>query len=414
MQLWKRNLIVLWFANFAVMAGMSLVMPFLPLYIKDLGVTDPAELTKWAGLVFSGTFMTSAIFAPIWGALSDRTGRKVMLLRSACGMAIVMALMGFTTHVSQLFFLRLAMGVVSGFIPAAVSLMATNTPKEHVGYALGTLATGGVSGQIIGPLLGGVLANFLGFRHVFLVTSGMLLIATLIVFLLVKEEFKKPVAKKSEAASDEGTADTAAKKGWRGFDELRKLKPVWPMFVVAFLITFSMMMIDPLMSVYVSQLAPASQNVALIAGMVTASTGIANIIFSPRLGKLGDRIGYKRILLLALCGAAFMYLPQAFVTAPWQLMICRFGLGICMGGLMPQVNSLLRAFAPSEMQGRIFGYSTSAMFIGNLCGPNVGGFIGGHYGISTLFFVSCTFLLLNAIWLKFIVPDPRPEIAKTA
>ncbi|PWK12732.1 multidrug efflux MFS transporter [Tumebacillus permanentifrigoris] len=404
MQLWKRNLLVLWFANFTVMAGMSLVMPFLPLYIKDLGVTDPAELTKWAGLVFSGTFMTSAIFAPIWGALSDRTGRKIMLIRSALGMAIVMALMGFTSHVSQLFFLRLAMGVVSGFIPAAVSLVATNTPKDHVGYALGTLATGGVSGQIIGPLLGGVLANFLGFRHVFLVTSGLLLAATVIVFVLVKEEFKKPEPKAAGAISN--------KKRWS--DELRALKPVWPMFVVAFLITFSMMMIDPLMSVYVSQLAPASQNVALLAGMVTASTGIANILFSPRLGKLGDRIGYKRVLLIALCGAALMYLPQAFVTAPWQLMICRFGLGMCMGGLLPQVNSLLRTYAPTEMQGRIFGYSTSAMFIGNLCGPNVGGFIGGHYGISTLFFVSFTFLLINAVWLKFVVPEPRPERVKTA
>lgn len=403
MQLWKRNLVVLWFANFTVMAGMSLVMPFLPLYIKDLGVTDPAELTKWAGLVFSGTFMMSAIFAPIWGALSDRTGRKVMLLRSALGMAVVMGLMGFTTHVSQLFFLRLAMGVVSGFIPAAVSLMATNTPKEHVGYALGTLATGGVSGQIIGPLLGGVLANFLGFRHVFLVTSGLLLVATCIVFLLVKEEFKKP---------DPNAAAAKQKKNWK--DEIRALKPVWPMFVVAFLITFSMMMIDPLMSVYVSELAPASQNVALLAGMVTASTGIANILFSPRLGKLGDRIGYKRVLLIALCGAALMYLPQAFVSAPWQLMICRFGLGMCMGGLMPQVNSLLRTSAPTEMQGRIFGYSTSAMFIGNLCGPNVGGFIGGHFGLSTLFFVSCGALLLNAVWLKFVVPEPRLETTKTA
>ncbi|KEO82912.1 MFS transporter [Tumebacillus flagellatus] len=407
MQLWKRNLIVLWFANFTVMAGMSLVMPFLPLYIKDLGVTDPESLTRWAGLVFSATFMASAIFAPIWGALSDKTGRKVMLIRSSLGMAIVMCLMGFTTDVTQLFFLRLAMGVVSGFIPAAVSLMASNTPKEHVGYALGTLATGGVSGQIIGPLLGGVLANFLGFRHVFLVTSGMLLIATGIVFVLVKEEFKKPEPKLA--------TDTPKKSRLSGLGaELRSLKPVWPMFVVAFLITFSMMMIDPLMSVYVSQLAPASQNVALLAGMVTASTGVANILFSPRLGRLGDRIGYKRVLLLALCGAALMYLPQAFVTAPWQLMICRFGLGMCMGGLMPQVNSLLRSVAPLEMQGRIFGYSTSAMFIGNLCGPNVGGYIGGHFGISTLFFVSCTFLLVNAIWLRFVVPDPRRELAPTA
>jgi DHA1 family multidrug resistance protein-like MFS transporter len=394
MQLWKRNLMVLWFANFTVMAGMSLVMPFLPLYIESIGVTDPKELTRWTGLVFSGTFMTSAIFAPIWGAISDRTGRKVMLLRSGLGMAVVMSLMGFVTAVDQLFYLRLGMGVISGFIPAAIALMATNTPKEHVGYALGTLQTGAVTGQIIGPLMGGVLAKFFGFRNVFWFTATLLVVATVIVFLFVKEEFKKP--------------DPAAKKAKgkdRRLGDLSAIKLVWPMLIVSFLITFSMMMVDPLMSVYVSQLVPGSENVALIAGMITASTGIANIIFSPRLGRLGDRIGYRKVLLLALCGAGLMYLPQSFVTAPWQLMICRFGLGMCVGGLLPQVNALIRSRVPSEVQGRIFGYNTSAMFIGNLLGPNVGGFLGGAFGIRSLFFVATCTMLCNALWLNFGVKD---------
>ncbi|MGB8956785.1 MAG: multidrug efflux MFS transporter [Tumebacillaceae bacterium] len=399
MQLWKRNLIILWFANFTVMAGMSLVMPFLPLYIKSLGVTNTADLTFWSGLVFSGTFMTSAIFAPIWGALSDRTGRKVMLLRSAFGMAIVMALMGFTTSVEQLFFLRMAMGVISGFIPAAISLMATNTPKEHVGYALGTLQTGGVSGQIIGPLIGGVLANLFGFRHVFWVTAGLLLIAALIVMVYVREQFEKP-------DTAERGKNKQGKKGF-GLGELRHLKPVWPLLIVAFLTTGSMLMVDPLMSVYITELVPGAENVALIAGLVTASTGIANIIFSPRLGKLGDRIGYKRVLLVAMCGAGLMYIPQAFVVAPWQLMICRFGLGMCVGGLMPQVNSLIRVLAPKEMQGRIYGYSTSAMFLGNLTGPNVGGFVSGHFGFKFLFFTAACTMLINAIWLRFAVRVPE-------
>ncbi|HEU4962386.1 MAG TPA: MFS transporter [Bacilli bacterium] len=396
MQLWKRNLFILWFAQFSVMAGMSMIMPFLPLYIKSLGVTDPQDLTFWSGLVFSGTFMTSAIFAPIWGALSDRTGRKVMLIRSAAGMSIVMALMGFSTQVEHLFALRIMMGIISGFVPAAISLMASNTPKEHVGYALGTLATGGVTGQIVGPLIGGVLANFLGFREVFWVTAAMLVIATIIVVVFVKEDFKKPdkaalLAKKREKRSL--------------FAEWGNLKNVWPMFIVSFLITFSLMMVDPLMSVYISQLVPKAENIALIAGIVTACTGVANILFSPRLGRLGDRLGYKRILNIALVGAALMYLPQAFVTAPWQLMICRFGLGICLGGLLPQANSLIRELAPTEVQGRIYGYSTSFMFFGNLLGPNVGGFIGGHFGMSFLFYASATTLLINAVWVKFSVPD---------
>jgi MFS family permease len=224
----------------------------------------------------------------------------------------------------------------------------------------------------------------------------MLLIATLIVWFLVREEFKKPAEKKEKQAS-------AGKAGWL------HLRKIWPMLFVSFLITFSMMMVDPLMSVYVSQLAPNAENIALIAGIITACTGVANILFAPRLGKLGDRIGYKRVLIIALLGASFMYLPQAFVTEPWQLMVCRFGLGMCMGGLMPQVNSLIRSLTPSEIQGRIFGFSTSAMFIGNLLGPNVGGFIGGTFGMTTIFFVSSGTLLLNALWLNFFVQEPKKE-----
>lgn len=397
MQLWKRNLFVLWFANFTVMAGMSLVMPFLPLYIHELGITDPVELTRWSGLVFSATFMTSAIFAPIWGAVSDRTGRKVMLLRSAIGMSVVMLLMGFATSVEHLFFLRLAMGIISGFIPAAVALLAANTPKEHVGYALGTLQTGAVSGQIIGPLLGGVLAHFMSFQHVFWVTSGLLLVASAIVWVYVKENFKKPEPKSKEERVKVSP-----------FANLRHLKPIWPLFVCSFGITFAMMMVNPLMSVYVAELAPTAENIALFAGLVTASTGVANILFSPRFGKLGDRIGYKRVLLAALLGGSLMYLPQAFVDTPWQLMACAFGFGICVGGLLPQVNSLLRSLAPLEVQGRIFGYNTSAMFIGNMAGPNVGGFVAGAFGLHYIFFVSSAILFLNAIWLKFAVPGQKP------
>jgi len=399
MPLWKRNLFVLWFANFAVMAGMSLVMPFLPLYIQSLGITDPKELASWAGLVFSGTFMTSAIFAPIWGAISDRTGRKVMLLRSSIGMAVVMALMGFVSGVEQLFFLRLAMGVISGFIPAAVALLATNTPKEHVGYALGTLQTGAVSGQIVGPLLGGVLAHFLGFRNVFWVTACLLLAASLIVFLLVREDFKKPEPKTAAEKA-------AAPKGLRAaFEPLKMLRGVWPVFLVSTLTTFALMSVDPMMSVYITQLVPGSENIALIAGLVTASTGIANILFSPRIGKLGDRIGYKRVITVALCGAGLMYIPMAFVTEPWQLMVCRFGLGMCLGGLIPQVSSLLRSLAPASMQGRVFGYNTSAMFLGNLMGPNLGGFLSGTFGFTVLFLTATCTMWANALWLRFAVRE---------
>ena len=401
MQPWKRNLIVLWFGNFTVMAGLSLVVPFLPLYIKQLGVTETADLTFWSGLVFSATFLTSAIFAPIWGALSDRTGRKSMLLRSSIGMAVVMVLTGFATSVEQLFLLRLVMGVVVGFIPAAISLVADNTPQEHAGYALGTLQTGSISGQIVGPLIGGVLADLFGYRPVFWVTAGIMLVAALIAMFFVRERFEKP----DPAALAQKKLEK--KQGKSGEGVFRQMKCVWPLLIVAFLSSGSMMMIDPLLSVYVTDLVPDVESIALVAGMVTASTGIANILFAPQLGRLGDRVGYKKVLFFSLLGAGLLYIPQAFAVTPWQLMAARFALGVCIGGLMPQITSLIRILTPKEIQGRVYGLSTSAMFLGNVTGPNIGGFISGAFGFKFLFFTAACTMLLNAVWLRLAVRVPE-------
>jgi MFS family permease len=149
---WRRTLYVLWVGQFLMTAGMSLVIPFLPLYIGDLGVHRLASVEQWTGLIFSATFMVSAFVQPLWGRLSDRVGRKVMLIRSGIGMAVIMAAMGLVHAVWQLFALRFIMGSVSGFISAAIALQASQTPPEEAGKALGTLQTGAVAGNLVGPL----------------------------------------------------------------------------------------------------------------------------------------------------------------------------------------------------------------------------------------------------------------------
>lgn len=140
---WKLNLVVLWFGNFLVMAGMTMIIPFLPLYIQELGITDPDAVAMWAGVIFAGNFITSFFFQPLWGKLADRHGRKVMLLRSGFGMAIVILLMGFAGNVWHLLLLRVLNGTISGFVPAAVALLSATTPREKLGFSMGTLQSGG-------------------------------------------------------------------------------------------------------------------------------------------------------------------------------------------------------------------------------------------------------------------------------
>lgn len=192
---WKRNLAVAWLGCFLTGAAFSLVMPFLPLYVEQLGVTGHSALNMWSGLVFSITFLFSAIASPFWGGLADRKGRKIMLLRSALGMAMIMALMGVAQNVWQFLILRALLGLLGGFIPNANALIATQIPRHKSGWALGTLSTGGVSGALLGPLAGGLLADSYGLRPVFFITASVLFLCFVVTLLCIRENFT-PVAKK--------------------------------------------------------------------------------------------------------------------------------------------------------------------------------------------------------------------------
>lgn len=199
---WKRNLTVTWLGCFLTGAAFSLVMPFLPLYVEQLGVTGHSALNMWSGLVFSITFLFSAIASPFWGGLADRKGRKIMLLRSALGMAIVMMLMGMAQNIWQFLLLRALLGLLGGFIPNANALIATQIPRHKSGWALGTLSTGAVSGALLGPLAGGFLADHWGLRTVFFMTAAVLFICFLFTLFLIRENFV-PIARKEMLSARE-------------------------------------------------------------------------------------------------------------------------------------------------------------------------------------------------------------------
>ncbi|WP_339061639.1 MFS transporter [Tepidibacillus marianensis] len=389
MQLWKRNLYILWGAVFLLMAAMSSIMPFLPLFIhQEMGIRSESQVALWAGLIFGSNFLTAFIFSPLWGRLSDKYGRKIMILRSGFGMAIVISLMGFATNVYHLLLLRLLNGVISGFNPAAIALVATNSPKEKVGYAMGMLRSGAVAGSIIGPFLGGFLADYVGFRHVFFYTGILILIATIIVLMLVKEEFTP--REKQETGSF--VSD---------FKLIAGTQPLIQLFVVAFMIQFAVLNVNPILPLFVQQLDPPGGKVSFFAGLVAATAGFAEMMAAPRLGKLSDKIGPHKVLFFSMIGAALMFLPQGFSTNIWQLVIWRFLLGLTVGGLLPSVNSLTHQFAPKGLESTTFGYSNSATFLGNMIGPISGGFLAGYIGLNGIFFVTAALLLLNGIWTQW-------------
>jgi len=388
---WKVNLIVLWFGQFLVNAGMTMITPFLSLFLaRDLGVVGEHEIGIWAGFIFAANFLTSFLFQPLWGKLSDKYGRKIMLLRSGFGMAVVIALMGLVQNPWQLLLLRLLNGTISGFNPAAVALISGTTPKDRMGFAMGISQSGQVAGTILGPLIGGLLADAVGFRPIFYITGGLIFAASMLAMFLVRETFDREKAAK---LPDQSVLS--------GLKELSKSPQLPALFAVTFLLQFAMISPMSLLPIYVQKLHGTAVDVAFWAGMVGAVTGISNMAMSPVLGKLSDRIGSHRVLTFSLIGTGLMLIPQAFVQTVWQLILVRFMMGIFMGGLLPSVNALIRGYSPDSMISRAFSFNTSTLALGNMLGAVIGGFLAGFIGIEGLFIVSGGLLLLNMVWVRF-------------
>ena len=390
MNRWKIDLAVMWFCSFFVMGGMTMVIPFLPLYLQELGIDDPHKVAIWAGFIFAANFVTLFAFQPLWGKLADRYGRKVMLLRSCFGMAIIIILMGFAQSAWQLLALRLINGVVSGFNPAAVSLISASAPKERMGFAMGTLQSGVIAGTITGPLFGGLLADVVGFRPIFYMTGAILLVASLLVAVLVREKFDR----KAAAALPQLSI-------FKGFGQLRAIPQLPALFTVTLIIQFALLSTMPVLPLFIQQMHPDMTRLALFAGLVGSVAGLSNMIAAPLLGRLADKIGAQRVLGFALLGATVTLIPQAFATTVWQLLAARFMFGLFLGGIVPSVQSLIRRFTPDGMESRAFAFNSSFLSVGNLLGPIIGGFASGLIGIPGVFLMSAALMLVNAIWVYY-------------
>jgi DHA1 family multidrug resistance protein-like MFS transporter len=391
---WKRNLTVVWLGCFLTGAAFSLVMPFLPLYVEQLGVTGHSELNLWSGLVFSITFLFSAIASPFWGGLADRKGRKIMLLRSALGMSIVMVLMGLAQNVWQFLVLRALLGLLGGFIPNANALIATQIPRHKSGWALGTLSTGAVSGALLGPLAGGFLADTWGLRPVFFMTASVLFVCFVLTLFLVREQFT-PVAKKEMLHFRDVIGS------------LKNPRLVLSLFVTTLIIQVATGSIAPILTLYVRELAGNVSNIAFISGMIASVPGVAALISAPRLGKLGDRIGPEKILIAALVVSVLLLLPMSLVHTPWQLAVFRFLLGAADGALLPAVQTLLVYNSSSQIAGRIFSYNQSFRDIGNVTGPLIGAAVSANYGFRAVFCVTAGVVLFNVIYSSLCLRRPR-------
>ncbi len=240
---WRRNMVVCLAGSFTTIAAMTLMLPFLPIYVEQLGVHGHAAIVEWSGIAYGITFLGAGLMAPLWGRMADLYGRKLILMRACLGMAVCMSLIGMAQTVWQLVALRLLAGLLGGYCSGAVVLVATQTPKERAGWALGVLSTGTMAGTLLGPLIGGSLPGLIGIERTFFLAGGVIFLAFLATCACIREDRSQYQPAKRRVTHG----------AWRMIPDRR---PVLAMLFTAMLLLLANMSIEPIITVYVGQFVP--------------------------------------------------------------------------------------------------------------------------------------------------------------
>jgi DHA1 family multidrug resistance protein-like MFS transporter len=389
---WQRTLWVMVGIQFVMTMAFSMLTPIMPLFLPVLGVTHASAIDLWAGILGGVTSLVAAFVSPLWGRVADRRGRKLMLVRSSLAIGVFTALMGAAANVWQFFAFRALMGVFAGFSSAAIALVASQVPEERLGYALGWLSTGQLVGSLVGPLLGGGLADVThSYRIPFYCTSAMIFVALGLVSLSVHERFVAPA--RSGRSAIESLIALARSPGLAA------------LFFVLLMAQFGVRTVQPIVTLYVKQMIGLSPNLATLSGIAFSVTGLADVVASPFLGKRSDVLGYRRVLLICLMGAGLMTVPQAFTNNYWVFTAERFGVGMFVGGILPTANALVGRLTSRSERGSVYGMTSSAMFLGNSLGPLTGGGVAAALGLRWVFLVTAAVLLANWLWVYLRVPE---------
>lgn len=383
---WKRNLYILWFSQFIAMMGMSMVVPFLPLYVRELGIINQELTIRWSGLVFSGPFLMSFFLVPIWGYLGDKYGRKLMVVRAVFGLGLAQLINGSAQNIYHLLGGRIIQGLMSGFIPASMALISSTTPKNKTGYALGIIQTATSGGTILGPIIGGFLADQIGIRTLFFITSVLCFIAGVLVIVFIKEE-----------KLDNHDERSNLFENFRFVFNSKELRLLLLMIVT---VQISIAFNQPLFALYAKTLNINKNYLASVAGILYGIMGIFMMFGSPFWGRLNEKKLINRSLFIASTIAGLSYICHFFIYNPYYLALIRSFLGFSLGGVMPVIYTLVSHNSPQEREGGLMGIASSAQILGNLIGPTLSGIIASHIGIRPVFTISGTLLVIVGLVSK--------------
>ncbi|MCQ9369129.1 MFS transporter [Brevibacterium sp. 50QC2O2] len=439
---WVRNLVVATFGTFTTIVGMTMLIPFLPVYIRALGVTDDAAVVTWSAVCFGATFLVAAVTAPLWGWMGDRWGRKSMLVRSSLGMAVAIGITGLAGDVWWLLAFRVLTGLLGGFASGASILVADQTPPGRRAFALGVLTSGNMAGSLLGPVLGGILPESIGPRACFAVVGGLIFVAFLGVVLFMRNPpalaeappgvpAKAPAATSAVPGGGTQVVDRAANQPTAQLPRVALPVVLTVLVAVSGLITFAQLAVEPFITVYMGELltnagaitkagatagaeatgasgataalgagavgSAGLANPTLWGGIALAATAAGTMVAGPFLGRAADRYGNTRMLIWSLLAGAVVSLVQPLTGSVWVFTGLRFVLGLAMGGLMPALTAGIRDMLPANRVGRVLGLTVAAQHAGRVFGPVLAAVVANLWGMPAALVASGLVLAIAAV-----------------
>lgn len=389
---------ILAFNQLASAAGFSSIFPFLPLYVEELGSSLGLSIELLAGLVFSGQAFAMMIASPIWGNLADRFGRKMMIQRATYAGTVIVLMMAMVTSAEQLVALRTLQGLFTGVIAANNALLASVAPRKESGYAMGTLQMAYGVGVAVGPVIGGAIADALDYRYAFYITALLLLIGGLVVTFGVKEPPRQ--------------VETDQNKRTSFFQEWKNIfttSGVSITFTLRFLTQMGRMMVIAILAFFARDLITNEAQLNSTVGLMMGISSGAATLSAIYLGKLGDRIGHHRILIASTLASGLFYLPQAHVTAVWQLIVLQGLAGVALGGIIPSLSALLAVYTAPGHEGGVYGLDNSINAAGRSVAPLIGSLIASWLSLRATFTATAIIFLLTSLVALTWLPKHRPQ-----
>jgi MFS transporter, DHA1 family, multidrug resistance protein len=386
---WQRNHWVMVATTFVVFTGFAFVLPFLPLYVRQLGVADEERAALWAGVLIGVAPLLAGLLAPVWGRLADRYGQKRMALRALGSSAVLLALGAAVTGVGQLLALRIGVGLFGGVGPLALAMATSLAPREQTGKVVGQVQAAQILSAAFGPLAGGLLADTIGMRATFVAAAVLCGGA----FLVVAAAYQEAPAASSSALQPRGS-----------FGEVLRLPGVPALLVVLFLVNFIGRSFTPILPLHLASLGVRPQGLASATGLLIGAYAVAAATSAAALGRASRRFAPRSLLAAGLAAGALTVLPMAVVQGFPALLWLAVLLGLVSGGCLTLCYTMGGLMVPGDRRATAFGFFAGAALFGGSVSPSVAGLLA-HWTLRGIYYVDAAlFVLLAVAQLAWLAP----------